>query len=154
LPTKVVWSGYEVGDVVHTGQTLSSTHPTTSPVRIAYEAFIPPGNWYYSYDLTAVYHAIRPADPLLTEAGPGTNVVDDFGGNSFTPGSGNQYCLQRGDATALGAAPATLLVTLPAPADTTAPAISGVSAGSITTSDATISWNTDEQADTQVEYGT
>lgn len=38
--------------------------------------------------------------------------------------------------------------------DTTPPVISSVSAGSITSSAASISWTTDEQADTQVEYGT
>jgi hypothetical protein len=37
--------------------------------------------------------------------------------------------------------------------DTTPPAISGVSAGSLTASAATITWATDEAADSQVEYG-
>ena len=39
------------------------------------------------------------------------------------------------------------------PADTTAPTISGVSASSITQNSATISWTTNEPADSQVEYG-
>jgi hypothetical protein len=155
-PTKLVWSGYEVGDAVHTGQTISSTHPASSPVRVSYEAFVGPNNWIYSYDLTAVYEAIRPADPLLTEVGPGTNVVNSQGGNTFTTGSGNQYYLRLSDATALDQAIETLLDTLPgAPsADTTPPVISGVGAGSVTSSGATISWSTDEASDTQVEYGT
>lgn len=38
--------------------------------------------------------------------------------------------------------------------DKTAPVISSVSASSVTASRATISWNTDEPSDTQVEYGT
>jgi len=38
-------------------------------------------------------------------------------------------------------------------ADTTPPTISSVTAGSITTSGATITWTTNESADTQVEYG-
>ncbi|MBO0722686.1 MAG: fibronectin type III domain-containing protein, partial [Blastocatellia bacterium] len=38
--------------------------------------------------------------------------------------------------------------------DTTPPVISGVSAGSITTTGATISWTTNENSDSQVEYGT
>ena len=37
--------------------------------------------------------------------------------------------------------------------DTTAPAISSVTAGSISQSSASISWSTDESADSQVEYG-
>lgn len=112
-PTKIVWSGYEVGDPVHTGQTLSSVHPATSPIRVAYEAFLGPNHWNFSYDLTAVYHAIRPLDRLLTEVGPGTNVVSDTGGNTFTLGPGNQYYLSLTSATDLDASLEALLDTLP-----------------------------------------
>ena len=42
----------------------------------------------------------------------------------------------------------------PPPPDKTPPSISGVAAGSITTTGATISWRTDEEADAAVEYGT
>src|SRR5439155_2858245 len=38
--------------------------------------------------------------------------------------------------------------------DTTAPVISGVATSAPTTSDTTVSWQTNEAADTQVEYGT
>ena len=153
-PTKIAWSGIEVGDAVHTGQTISSVHPANSPVRAAYEAFVGPNNWIYSYDLTAVYHAVRPADSLLTEVGPGTNVIDSGGGNVFTLGAGNQYYLSLTNATSLDSAIETLLDTLPpAPPDTTPPVISGVSTGSILSGAATISWTTDEGSDSQVEYG-
>ena len=37
---------------IHTGNTISSKHPANSPVRVAYEAFVGPNNWIYSYDLT------------------------------------------------------------------------------------------------------
>jgi Inosine-uridine preferring nucleoside hydrolase/Purple acid Phosphatase, N-terminal domain len=154
-PTKIVWDGYEVGDNVHTGQTIPSTHPASSPVRIAFGAFVSPGNWYYSYDLTAVYHAIRPTDAAMTEAGPGSNVIDDNGGNVFgfqSPAS--QYYLQLNDAAGLGSSLESLLDTQPAAPDTTPPAISGVASGSITSAGATVAWSTDEPADTQVEYGT
>src|SRR4051794_1038809 len=124
-PTKVVWSGYEVGDAVHTGQTISAKHPSNSPVRAAYEAFVAPGDWIYSYDLTAVYHAIRPNDALLREVGPGTNAVTSTGDNTWRGGSGNQYYLSLSNATQLDAAIETLLDTVPAsaPSDTTAPVI-------------------------------
>ena len=42
----------------------------------------------------------------------------------------------------------------PPPGDTTAPVISGVSASGVSSSGATINWNTNEASDTQVEYGT
>src|SRR5262249_25704438 len=38
--------------------------------------------------------------------------------------------------------------------DTTAPTISAVASGNLTVSGATITWNTNEQADSQVDYGT
>jgi hypothetical protein len=47
-----------------------------------------------------------------------------------------------------------LNTTTQAPPDTTPPAISGVSASGITSSGATISWTTNENSDSQVEYGT
>jgi phosphodiesterase/alkaline phosphatase D-like protein len=154
-PTRIVWSGTEVGDAVHTGNTISSTHPSSSPVRAAYEAFVGPNNWIYSYDLTAVYHAVRPGDPLLSEVGPGTNAINGSGGNVFTLGSGgSQYYLRLTDATALDSSIEALLDTLPSPpADTTPPVISGVGTGSVSTSGAIISWTTDEAADSLVEYG-
>jgi hypothetical protein len=154
-PTKVVWSGYEVGDQIHTGDTISSVHPSSSPVRVSYEAFVGAGHWIYSYDLTAIYHAIRPRDSVLTEVGPGTNVVDSSGGNRFTSGSGNQYYLRLGSATTLDASIEALLDTLPSspPSDTTAPSISGVGTGAVGPAGATVSWSTNEQSSSQVEYG-
>jgi hypothetical protein len=112
-PTPVIWSGYEVGDAVHTGSTISTTHPTDSPVRVAYEAFVGPRKWIFSYDLTAVYHAVRAADPLLVEVGPGSNVVDRHGGNRFTLGAGNDRHLRLPNAAALDRAIDDLLQVVP-----------------------------------------
>ena len=120
-PTPIVWSGYEVGDQIHTGQTISSTHPAGSPVRAAYEAFVGPNNWIYSYDLTAVYHAVRPADTLLARVGPGTNAVDSGGGNVFTTGPGSQYYLKLSSATSLDSRIESLLDTLPSVTPTPTP---------------------------------
>ncbi len=47
----------------------------------------------------------------------------------------------------------TIAFSVATPADTTAPTFSNIVASSITQSSATITWNTDEPADTQVEYG-
>jgi hypothetical protein len=112
-PTTIVWSGYEVGDQIHTGQTISSVHPASSPVRAAYEAFVGPGNWIYSYDITALYHAVRLDDSSLAEVGPGTNVVTDSGGNVFTSGSGNQYYLSLRSRSDMDSSIEALLDTLP-----------------------------------------
>ena len=154
-PSSIVWSGYEVGDLIHTGNTISSVHPSSSPVRVSYEAFVGPNNWIYSYDLTAVYHAVRPSDPLLTLVGPGRNVINSQGWNVFTLGSGNQYYLSLSNAAALDASIESLLDTLPtgAPTDTTPPVVSVVAAGPIGSTTASVTWTTDEAADSQVEYG-
>ncbi len=154
-PTKIVWSGYEVGDAIRTGNTISRTHPVNSPVRVSYEAFVGPNNWIYSYDLTAIYYAVRPTDPLLTEVGPGKNTVTNTGGNTFTPGSGNQYYLNLSNATALDASIEALLGTLPPsqPGDTTPPVIGGIAVGSIGPTGVVVSWTTDEASNSQVEYG-
>jgi hypothetical protein len=152
-PTKIVWSGYEVGDNVHNGQSLPSL-PANDPVRVSYGAFVTPGNWYYSYDLTAAYHAVRPTDPNLTENGPGTDIISSTGGNTWSPGgSGNQYYLTLGSEPALESSIEGLLDTAPG-TDSTPPAISSVAAGSPTGTGTTISWSTDEAADSQVDYGT
>ena len=100
-PTKVVYSGYEVGYGVFTGHTLSSVHPANSPIRVAYEALVGAGKNNRSFDITALYHALRPSDPLLTEVGPGTNVVDAFGDNVFTAGTGDEYYLTDPNPVAL-----------------------------------------------------
>jgi hypothetical protein len=98
-PTKIVWSGYDVGTAVQTGGSLSDAHPLSSPVRAAYEQYFaldnPINHMYDSWDLTAVYHAVVPFDPALTEVGQGTNVVDPTTGvNTFTTNAnGNQYYL-------------------------------------------------------------
>ncbi len=103
-PTKIVWSGDEVGNAVRTGFSLPSTQPANSPVRVAYQAFVDPqyrnGPNIPSYDLTTIYHAIQPTDPGLVETGPGTNVVDNTGNNAFTADpTGAQYYLSLPDPT-------------------------------------------------------
>ncbi len=112
-PTKLVWAGYEVGDQVHTGQTIARVHPTNSPVRVAYEAFVGPGNWIYSYDLVALYHAIRPTGSPLSEVGPGRNTITSTGANTFTFGEGDQWYLQLADPPSLEASIEALLGVLP-----------------------------------------
>ena len=112
-PTKVVYSGFEVGNGVFTGHTLTSVHPADSPVRADYEALVGPNKNNRSYDLTTLYHAIYPNDPLLTEVGPGTNAIDSVGGNVFTAGAGDEYYLSLSSATALAAVLEALLDVLP-----------------------------------------
>jgi len=107
-PTKIVWGGYEVGKAALAGGLLSTHQPSSSPVRTAYEAFLGgPNKAYYTFDLTTVYHAILPADPLLTESPSGTNAIvttvgPTYGSNTFTVGPGNQNYLLLAPANVAG----------------------------------------------------
>jgi uncharacterized protein YjbI with pentapeptide repeats len=108
-PTKLVWSGYEVGHAALAGSLLSTTQPARSPVRTAYEAFLAgPSKAYYTFDLTTVYHAILGAsDPWMTESLPGTNAIvttvgPTYGSNTFTAGPGTQSYLQLAPANVTG----------------------------------------------------
>ena len=112
-PTKVVYAGYEVGYGTFTGHTLSTVHPANSPVRVAYEALVGIGKNNRSFDLSALYHGLRPNDPVLSEIGPGTNVINSSGGNTFTPGTGHAYYLQLSSATTLASSLEGLLDVLP-----------------------------------------
>ena len=94
-PTKVVWSGIEVGNALFGGHTVDSAQPLSSPVRAAMDAYAGPNPSFSLYDPTAVYHAVRPGDALLTEVGPGQNVVNGgSGANAFTLGGANQFYLE------------------------------------------------------------
>jgi hypothetical protein len=124
-PTKIVWSGYEIGENLFTGDTITSVHPSDSPVRVAYENFFAggPNIAISSWDLTAVYYAVRPGDPSMREVGPGTNTITDAPteANTFTAdATGTQSYLELVDGAALGHSIEALLDTLPAdpaPAD-------------------------------------
>ncbi|HWE10025.1 MAG TPA: nucleoside hydrolase [Solirubrobacteraceae bacterium] len=114
-PAKIVWSGYEVGQNVLTGQTIASAQPSNSPVRIAYQAYAGAGHAIQSWDLTAVYYAGRPTSPFLTATGPGTNTINTTSGsNVFTMGTGNQYYLKLSNTAGFQCSIESLLDTLPA----------------------------------------
>jgi len=92
-PTKIVYDGYEVGQQVFTGQTVTTHHPADSPVRALIHAYAGNGKAIASFDLTTIYHAIIPTDPYMSEVGPGTNSIDNAGHNTFTTGTGNEWYL-------------------------------------------------------------
>ena len=113
-PTKVVWSGIEVGNALFGGHTVDSAQPLTSPVRAAMDAYAGPNPSFSLYDPTAVYHAVRPGDALLTEVGPGKNVVNSgSGANAFSLGSGNQFYLELTNAGSMDSTFESLFDVLP-----------------------------------------
>jgi hypothetical protein len=91
--------------------------------------------------LLAIDATTSSASPWL-EATVTVTVTDGRLSVGNQPGSYNKICYID------------IIGTAPTSGDTTAPAISGTSASSITSSAATITWTTDEPADSAVEYGT
>ena len=97
------------------------------------------GSWtMYSYDWTT-NPRIGAAWTVADVNGTGTNPLQGMG---VVSGSGDESVTQV--YVTVG------YLSLP---DTTPPVISNVAAGSITSSGATITWTTDEAADSQVDYG-
>ena len=152
-PTKVVWSGIEVGNDVVAGSSVDTAQPLTSPVRVAIDAYAGPGHSLNLYDPTAVYHAVRPGDALLTEVGPGQNVVNaSSGSNAFTLNGGSQFYLKLTNAVSLDSTLESLLDVLPSgvspppppppvPSDLSPPSISGNASQGQTLTESHGSWS-------------
>ena len=108
-------------------------------------------SWTASTDNVTVtgYKIYRNSTQVATTAGT------SFQDTGLTPSTSYSYSVSAYDAAGNNSAPSTAAsATTQAPPDTTPPLISAVTAASITSSDATVSWTTDEPADSQVEYGT
>ena len=92
-PTKVVYSGYEVGDGVFTGHTLSTVHPANSP------SASPTRPTWARARTTAPATSPRctTRSSRATRCSPRSDraptSIDSAGGNVFTPGAGNEYYL-------------------------------------------------------------
>lgn len=90
-PTRILFSGYEIGERVMTGRALIST-PATNPVRRAYELYNNSlANNRQSWDLTTVLAAVEGAEPLWSESPEGYCEVAADGSNTWTSGSGRGH---------------------------------------------------------------
>lgn len=95
-PTRQVYSGFEVGATVFTGARLDQT-PRDNPVRRGYQIYVGAGNDRESWDLTAVYYAVRGGDNLFTESTrPGSVKILHDGSNEWvdTPVKDQTYLLK------------------------------------------------------------
>ena len=118
-PTPIVWSGYEVGNGLYTGQGLGI--PSSSPVATAYYDYFKAlnntpfaGHGYDSWDLTTVYNAVRPTDASLVPSALGNNTIDAMGANTWVPNaSGTQNYLVLNNGPALESSLNTLLNAAP-----------------------------------------
>lgn len=89
-PTRVIFSGYEVGVSVGTGSRVLAESSPASPVRSAYALYLGGEPTRPSWDPIAVYLAVRGTDTLFKLAGQnGQNAIDTNGANRYTAGSLN-----------------------------------------------------------------
>jgi inosine-uridine nucleoside N-ribohydrolase len=97
LEMPVVFSGYEIGDVIRTGAALNQIDEAT-PLRIGYRAFSEQAPWMKerfrgeildnaSFDQTAVLYAVRGGVGTWWDEVKGGRVeVDENGDNRWVPG--------------------------------------------------------------------
>ena len=87
-PTEILFSGFEIGNKIFTGKRLVEQPVEGSPVKDAYALCLAEGdpNGRMSWDLTAVWVAIKGYAPYY-EVERGTfRILNDKGENSWTPG--------------------------------------------------------------------
>lgn len=83
-----------------------------------------------------------------------TPTTNSYSNTGLTASTIYRYRIRATDAAGnLSSYSTAANATTQAPPDTTAPTISSVASSGVTTSGATITWTTNENADTQVEYG-
>lgn len=139
-----------------TGDNCANPPDTTAPVV----SISSPAN-NASISTTTTVTATATDDVAVTEVRfyvDGTQVASDtsspytysFNPASFAIGS-HQLTARAYDAAGNNTLSSVINVTIP---DTTPPTVSAVTAGSITQTSATITWTTNEAADSQVRYGT
>ncbi|MBF0430693.1 MAG: hypothetical protein HQK83_05410 [Fibrobacteria bacterium] len=100
-PTETLHSGQEIGEEIRTGGVLSGNDSivNVNPVAMAYKIYQGAGRDRPSYDLTAVYLAVRGlGDSLWTRSEEGCNSANLNGENTWVPGDcGHYYIIRNAD---------------------------------------------------------
>lgn len=86
-PTEIIFSGFEIGNMIFTGKKLAQMDVEDSPVKDAYSLCFAEGdpNGRMSWDLTAVLVAVKGYEPYYNVERGTFRVVNDEGANSWTP---------------------------------------------------------------------
>lgn len=86
-PVEIVFSGFEIGNVIFTGKRLVKMAVENSPVKEAYALCFAEGDpdGRMSWDLTAVLVAIKGYEPYYDVERGTFRLVNDEGANSWTP---------------------------------------------------------------------
>lgn len=89
-PGQILFSGFEIGNKIHTGGRTAQTKAKNSPVQWAYEYCLRTYEGKRvegrpSWDQTAVLCAVRPAEQYFYVNGPGRFVIEENGDNHWNP---------------------------------------------------------------------
>ncbi|MFT7640773.1 MAG: hypothetical protein ACI9G1_002517 [Pirellulaceae bacterium] len=98
-PTSIYFSGFEIGNEIHTGNNLKDKTPTKNPVRRAYQLYTG-GKDRQSWDQTAVLFAIRGLNGKLKDfwelSAAGRLVLAEDGANTWDSASGkHRYLIKK-----------------------------------------------------------
>ncbi|WP_165452784.1 nucleoside hydrolase [Paenibacillus thalictri] len=98
-PTPIMFSGFEIGDAVKTGDRLFRETPDHHPVRLAYELFLGKQGGRSSWDLTAVLYGVRGLGAYWTASEEGCVSVGEAGENEWaaSPRRGHRYLMPKMD---------------------------------------------------------
>ena len=100
-PTPIVWSGFEIGIAVptpHVSIERDYRYAPHHPLPEAYILYQPPPHDRPTWDLTAVFYAIRPDRGYFDLSPNGSVAVADNGVTTFTAGDGQQRFLRLSEA--------------------------------------------------------
>lgn len=100
-PTPIVWSGFEIGIAVptpHVSIQRDYAYAKHHPLAEAYILYEPPPHDRPTWDLTAVFYAVRPDRGYFDLSPTGTVTVNDVGVTTFKAGEGQQRYLKLTDA--------------------------------------------------------
>ena len=86
-PTEIVFSGFEIGNVIFTGKKLVASDIDNSPVKDTYAQCFAEGDpdGRMSWDLTAVLVAIKGYEPYYNVERGIFKVIDEEGSNTWIP---------------------------------------------------------------------
>jgi inosine-uridine nucleoside N-ribohydrolase len=115
-PTRMVFSGYEVGEHIKTGSALTGTS-TANPVRKAYEIYAGTGNNISSWDPTAVYFAGLGTNGVFNLSAAGSNRIASDGANQWqsSPVKDQQHLVNAASVDTIAKSLHTLMTQTPRP---------------------------------------
>ncbi|MEO7988138.1 MAG: nucleoside hydrolase [Chryseolinea sp.] len=96
-PTPIVYSGFEIGKPIMTGERLITETPEENPVRVAFETnpMVDEKKNRHSWDETAVLFGVRGLKDYWTMSSGKLQIAEDGKNTWITPGKTHQYLVAK-----------------------------------------------------------